>query len=518
MIHDTALVSPRRVIATACMVSAASVTVTATTSYVFDPVANTFGMTADQAELLKFAPSLATILVVFVAGVLGDRIGRRRTISWGSAAFLAGAFITAISPVSFVAVAGLSLLGAGASVMMVVGLALLGSSITGKDERAKAFGTLAFIAPLVYLIAPVLAGAIVTWSNWRLVALIWFVLGTAALVVTRRLLPPDPANPDAGELVTPILAGVAVALGTQVLSRVSDAGTSGPSIVILISATAAVVVALMIAHRRFTTPTLTFGPLRRRSSLLLLLALIVFPLMAMWYTTYLAFEYLFGLTPVQISLIMIPAQLTGMAGAKLMPKAIIGRGLRWAGAMGFVVLGISEVSFVLVGADDMWALVALTAIYSAATSAMTVVTSNAIMDTAPRNEAGTVSSYRAAASRVGGAISALLMGTVVIGTYDASLATQATDAGMSVQQVDEVAASLIDADTSGDTSAQGQSPDSTTTEISQMQEQAMVDSLHAKSMVGAAMAAGSLVLFLIAMRRRDDDSEANEKESATTSG
>ena len=87
---------------------------------------------------------------------------------------IAGGVLAGLAPNAIVAIAGMSLMSAGTSTMIVVSLSLLSSSTKDPTERAKAFGTLGLVSPLIYLVAPLLAGAFVTYGSWRYVVLLWY--------------------------------------------------------------------------------------------------------------------------------------------------------------------------------------------------------------------------------------------------------------------------------------------------------------------------------------------------------
>ena len=126
----------RGAVITACVVTGAGVVLSATGQYILDPMAQDFDLDSDQATMLKFIPGLATIVVVFVAGLLGDRVGRRRAIMWGTWAMIAGGVLAGLAPNAIVAIAGMSLMSAGTSTMIVVSLSLLSSSTKDPTERA----------------------------------------------------------------------------------------------------------------------------------------------------------------------------------------------------------------------------------------------------------------------------------------------------------------------------------------------------------------------------------------------
>lgn len=497
----------RRAVLTACMVTGAGITLAASSTYVIDPAAEDFGLDSSQATLLKFIPSLATILVVFVAGLLGDRLGRRRAITWGTMAMVIGSVITVAAPNVLILLIGMTLMSGGSSMMIVLSLSLLSASTSDPDARAKAFGTLGVVSPFVYLIAPVIAGAFVTWLNWRFVVLLWLAAAALALITTLMLLPKETGNREAGEMLTPILAGIALVMITQVFNAASSDGLLSTTTLIRALLAAGAVVVLWAVHRALRNPSLSFGPMRRRRSVVLLVVTLVIPLASMWYTTYLLFQYLFGLTPVQISLILIPAQIAGMAGAKVGSRVIIRLGLLRAGIIGFLALAASQASFLLVGVDGVVLTAALMVAFSLVTSLVSVVMSNSVMDSAPRSESGTMSSYRAASSRIGSSLASLVLGTVVLATYQTSLDAQSTQAGLDPSQTDEIAQQLIDAQEPGDQTSTSAGTTQEVEQVSEIQQAAMIDALASKAIFGVAVTLTAGLVFVLGMSRRRTEPE-----------
>jgi len=509
----------RNAVITACVVTGAGMALGASSNYILDPMAQEFSLDPSQTTQLKFIPGMATVFVVFIAGLLGDRVGRRRALSWGTLLMIAGAAMTGVSTNELLSVTGLTLMSAGTSMMIVLSLSLLSSSTQGATERAKAFGTLGLVSPLVFLVAPLVAGAFVTYLSWRYVVLMWLASGILALLVTARLMPKETGSREAGEMITPILAGVALVCVTQVLNAISNDGLASSTTLIRLALAVGSIVALWAVHRALKNPSLSFGPLRRSRSVMLLVATLVIPLASMWYTTYLLFQYLFGLTALQISLIMIPAQLTGIIGAKLASRVIIRIGLTSAGLLAFLALAAAEASFLLVGTSGLVLTAILMAAFSLITSVVTVIMSNSVMDSAPSSESGTMSSYRAASARVGSAVASLVVGTLVFSTYQTSLDSGATAAGLDTTTANQIAQELADSTSSGQ-DAQPPQPSAEVDEVSQIQKTAMIDALEAKALFGVAMALGAGMVFVLGMRgrRRDEQHEDGSPQGSATSG
>ena len=198
----------RRLLAGVCIVVGAASTVPASYNFVVVPMLEGLGASEEQGSLLRELPSIAGLLVIFLAGILGRRWGERRFITRCGVLFTVGNAVVAVAPVMGVAVAGLVLESIGASGFIVVALALLSSRVSDEKSRASAFSTYATVGPVVYLVMPLLAGALLDNSSWRLVAALWSLSGVVILVASRAFLPAAEGPQDTRELLTPLLAGV----------------------------------------------------------------------------------------------------------------------------------------------------------------------------------------------------------------------------------------------------------------------------------------------------------------------
>ncbi len=122
-----------------------------------------------------------------------------------------------------------------------------------------------------------------------------------------------------------------------------------------------------------------------------------------------------------------------------------------------------------------------------------------------------MSSYRSASARIGGALASLVMGTVVIATYQTSLDAQAASAGLDPTQTDEIAQQIIDSESSGQDAPPPPTGDpNTVSEVSDIQVSAMIDALYAKAMFGIAVSLAAGLIFMVGMRthRREDEEAA----------
>ena len=125
-----------------------------------------------------------------------------------------------------------------------------------------------------------------------------------------------------------------------------------------------------------------------------------------------------------------------------------------------------------------------------------------------------MSSYRAASSRIGSSLASLVLGTVVLATYQTSLDTQSTQAGLDPSQTDEIAQQLVDAQEPGDQTSTSAATTEEVEQVSEIQQAAMIDALASKALFGVAVTLSAGLVFVLGMSRRRTESEDAPAESS----
>lgn len=499
----------RRLVLGAAVAQVALLSLTAGLNYMLPDMIASFDASQQQAEVARQASSIAALLVVFVAGVLGQRLGERRVIVAAAALFFLGSVVVAIAPSMMVATVGLLIANVGKAVVSVVVLALLSSRIRDPDGRATAFATLSTLTPVAYIVMPVLAGALVTGAGWRSVALVWALCGGLSIAAGWRLLPRDGATGATGEMWTPALAGVALAAGVQFVGSIRDDGWTATTVVLLGIAILASI-ALVVVYRVLHSPSLSLQPLRRGGLALLFIVLILFSFANLYYYSMLLFEIVYGFTALGAAILMIPAQLGAMLGALVARKLLQRNGVTVAGSCGILAMGA-----VMILAATMrpgWPLilpVLLVTAYSVASVCSFVSLTNAIMDLAEPGTEGETSSYRSAAANIGAAIGVAIMTSLVTLAGTASLQAQSQEQGIPVDTTSEAVWALIDGTSPDAVSSEYGIPMDQVTQISDMEKVAFVDSYRAQAVGGGVIALLSGALFYATRRRQERASALN---------
>lgn len=493
----------RRLLVGICVVIGAVAVVPATYNFVLNPMLQGLGGTESEQSLLRELPSIAALLVIFLAATLGGRIGERRLIIGCSVLFTSGCTIVTVAPVLLVATIGLVMLSAASSAMAVVSLGLLSARVVDPKARATAFATFAIVGPLIYMATPVIAGATLDNWSWRFVPALWTLGGVVMIWAAWALLPKDVRTGHRAQLLTPALAGLVLAAVVQTIMAISQDGWVSTATLIRASAAVGSSVALVWCYQRMSRVSLSLTVLQSGGMLILLVVVIVVPFVNLWFYMTIGYESVYGMTALQTAMLMVPAQLAGVGGAMVARRTLHVRGITFTGVIMLGALSGSLLTSLLITVvSPLWLLVSIMSFYAAASVGASVPVTNSIMNAAPVGEEGSASAFRGAAMHVGTALGVVVMSTVVYTVIAGSLGNSLESEGLESQESAQIAQSLRAGATSQDASASYAVPINEVDEIDQAQKYAMVDGLHAFGISGALLIATAAGIFWFGRRRQ----------------
>ena len=126
---------------------------------------------------------LAYALLIATAGVLGDRLGRKRVWLAGAALFALGALIDAMAPDIGWLIAGRVVQGIGTAAFLTVGMAII--NVAFSERRPWAFGMYLLAANIGGAAGHFLGGAILQVAGWR--AVFWMLIPIAVVAAILTL-------------------------------------------------------------------------------------------------------------------------------------------------------------------------------------------------------------------------------------------------------------------------------------------------------------------------------------------
>lgn len=370
---------------------------------------------------------LAGLLVLM--GNLGDRIGRRRLLMVGAAAFGVASVLAAFSTTPEMLIAARALLGLGGATLMPSTLSLIRTVFPDDRERRTAIAVWASAFAGGAALGPILGGFLLEHFWWGSVFLInapimLVLLGGAVLLL------PESRNPAPGPF-DPLSALLSIA---GILPLVYGLKTLGKEGVTPVAALALLVGAALLwlfvrRQRRSSDPLLDVGLFADRSFTVAVLTnlLTVFALLGMMFFLPQYLQLVVGMEPLRAGLWMLPMALATIAGSLLAPRAarllplrvVIGGGLLVA-ATG---LGLGTR---LTSSGELDVLVAATVLVGAGIGLAQALTNDVILASAPPERTGSAAAISETAYEFGGAMGTAVLGTLGLAVYRAGLTVAAT--------------------------------------------------------------------------------------------
>src|SRR5438874_1155416 len=359
-------------------------------------------------------------------GTLGDRIGRRRLLLIGAAAFGVASVIAAFSTTAEMLIATRALLGVAGATLAPSTLSLIRNMFLDPQQRTVAIGVWVTSYSVGGAIGPLLGGVLLQYFWWRSVFLIGVPVMLLLLVLGPVLLPEfrDPAA-ERLDLSSAALSLVAVLLVIYGLKRIAEHGLA---VVPALTMVTGLVVGIVFLRRQrlLAHPLIDLHLFRSRAFSASLGVYLLATLVAFGAYIFIAqyLQLVLGLSPLKAGLATVPSMAAFIVGSMVVPVlarrvrpwSLIGVGLV-VGAVGFGVL--TQVD----GATGLGAIVIGSVIYSLGLSPVVVLATDLIVGSAPVERAGAASAISETSSELGGALGIAVLGSIGVAVYRGMMAT-----------------------------------------------------------------------------------------------
>jgi EmrB/QacA subfamily drug resistance transporter len=404
-------------------------------------------------QWLVGAYSLVFAGVMLPAGMVGDRLGRKRLLLAGLAVFLAASLWCALSVSAGELIAARALMGLGAGIMFPLSLAVV-SAAFGDDDRPKAIGILTAAVALGLPLGPVLGGLLLQHFSWHSV----FWINVPAVCVTLAagvVLMPESRNsaaPPLDVLGALLPAGAVTCLVWGVING-PEHGWMARSTWLPLAGSAVLLAAFLGREHRSANPVIDPALVRDKRFTWGTAATIAVSV-ALFGILFVVPQYLqsvLGDDPISAGLRLLP-----MMGGLLVAGGVAGQVVRAAGTRLTVVAGLALLTGGLAMLSQIhlatgYAFVAAgLALCGLGTGAAIAAAMDAVMTAAGGDEAGIGASVNSALRQVAGAIAVAVLGSVLSTTYARDLrpalavlpVREAAEARASITQAAEVASRL----------------------------------------------------------------------------
>ncbi|QOV38771.1 MFS transporter [Streptomyces ferrugineus] len=381
------------------------------------------GLGATQSEL-EWAINAYTLVfagLLFSAGILGDRLGRKKVLLGGLAVFGVGSALAAFSGSPGELIAFRAVMGLGAAFVMPATLAVL-MNVFEREEQPKAIGIWAGGVGLAIAIGPITGGVLLDHFWWGSVFLINVPIVIIALGLMLWLVPdsrdPKPGRIDPIGVVLSVVGLVLLVYGIIKGGQLAD--FTDPAVLATIAAGLAVLAAFVVFEKRSDHPSIDIGYFRDKvfSAAIGVIALVFFALMGVTFFSVFYTQSVRGYTPLQTGLLMLPlaaAQMIFAPRARLLVDRF-GNRATTTGAM--LLIALTLAAFATFEADTpIWLLEVVFFLMGAAMAHIMTPISVVIMQALPREKAGSASALSNTFRQVGGALGIAVLGSVLSTAY-----------------------------------------------------------------------------------------------------
>jgi MFS transporter, DHA2 family, multidrug resistance protein len=461
-------------------------------------------LTADLAptssELLWITDIYGFLLAgcLITMGTLGDRIGRRKLLLIGAAAFGVVSVLAAFSTSVEMLIASRALLGITAATLAPSTLSLIRNMFLDPQQRTVAIGVWATSFSVGAAIGPLLGGLMLEFFWWGSVFLLAVPVMAALLVVGPKLLP-EFRDPDAGRLdiVSAALSLVAVLAAIYGVKQLAENGWSAVAVA---SIAIGVIggVAFVLRQRHLTDPLIDLSLFRIPAFAASLAANTV--VIGVAFGTFLfTAQYLqlvLGLSPLEAGAWTLPSTAGFIVGAMAAPFAVRRLPTGVVIAVGLVVaaLGLAILAMVDSGSGLAHVVFASFVIGLGMAPVVTLAT-DVIIGCVPPERAGVASGISETGAELGGALGIAILGSIGVALYRDRM-VDAIPAGVSADQA------ALARDTLGGAAAAAESVSGASgTALLEAARDAFADGMRVAALAGLAITLAAAFATTIALRR-----------------
>ncbi|GAA2511340.1 MFS transporter [Streptomyces thermolineatus] len=455
------------------------------------------GLGASQSAL-EWAVNSYTLVfaaLLFTGGLLGDRLGRKKTLTAGMAVFGLGSLLSAFAGSTGELIAFRAVMGLGGALVLPATLAII-VNVFERDEQPKAIGIWSGAVGVAIALGPVTGGFLLEHFWWGSVFLVNVPVVALALIGMAVLVPdsrdPRPGRTDPVGVALSVVGLVLLVYGIIEGGRLADATAPlawGPALGGL-----AVLVLFVLHERRTAHPALDVGYFRdpRFAVAVGAVALVFFSMMGVTFFMVFYTQSVRGCTPLESGLLILPLAVSQLLFSSRARLAVDRFGARAVCTTAMVFVAAAFLGCLLLDRDTpLWVLEVLLFVQGTATAHVIPPATVSIMSSLPREKAGSGSAVNNVFRQVGALLGVAVLGSLLSAVYRGGVEDDlaALPPGERHAAGESVEATLAAAGRIGEA---GQA-------LAGHAEEAFVHAMHVTSSVAAAvaLAGAAVVLFFL---------------------
>ncbi|WP_333761303.1 MFS transporter [Streptomyces sp. IBSBF 2390] len=358
--------------------------------------------------------------LLMTMGALGDRIGRRKLLLMGAAAFGGASLLAAYANSAETLIAARAILGIGGATLMPSTMALVRTMFTDPGQRAKAIGLWSGVMTGGIALGSVMSGVLVEHFWWGSVFLVNLPAMVLLLVLGPVLLP-ESRNPEPGRFDW-VSVPLSMAAVLPVIYGLKEIPSEGWHPLYVVSITVGLLFAALFVRRQRTGASPLVPPALFRghgfTPALVLTLVSAFGMMgsAIFTTQYL--QSVLGKSPLAAALwSLLPSVFIGVAAP--LTTQLVQRGVNraYVVAGGFAVTAAGYALLAFTGTDSLLLVLAAAGVLACGVVAVMSQLTDLAMSSAPVERAGTASSLMETGTEFGGALGMAVLGSIGTALY-----------------------------------------------------------------------------------------------------
>ncbi len=360
--------------------------------------------------------------LLFIAGAVGDRYGRKLAMQVGLAIFTGGSLYA-----GFIAQTGTELIisrvimGIGGAFVMPTTLSIINNTFPTK-ERARAVAIWSAVAGVGMMFGSVISGVLLEHFTWHSLFYFSGAIAIIGLVANQYL-----AHESRDEKESPVdwLGGLLSAVGifgiVYGITEAPSAGITDRTVAFSLIGGIISAIAFVAWELRVKSPMLDMKLFKNRGFAVssLVLTLVFLAMSGVFFSMSQLMQLVMGYTPLESSLLTVPLMLPMMFISPLVPNVVKNIGARTTISTGLVLTAIAFVIMSYWTRDlTYWQLFGTMIIMMLGiTFAMTPGTT-ILMASVPRNRSGMGSAMNDTTRELGSALGVAVLGAVLSATYE----------------------------------------------------------------------------------------------------
>ncbi|MFD4376915.1 MFS transporter [Streptomyces sp. NPDC058486] len=353
-------------------------------------------------------------------GSLGDRIGRKKLLLIGAAAFGAVSVLNAYATTPAMMIAARALLGVAGATLMPSTLALIRNLFHDPRERSLAIGIWGAMASAGAAVGPVVGGFLLEHFWWGSVFLINLPVMAVLVLIGVKLIP-ESKNPNPGPWDLPSV-GLSLVGMIGVVYAIKELASHGLTLDVAVATLVGAGGLTWFVRRQLTLPAPLLDMRLFRnpgfSGAVLADLLTILGLAGLVFFLSQFFQLVQGRAPLEAGLAELPAAIGSVVAGLLAGRFARRFSVRSAVAGGLAAIGLALAVLTGIGQSTGYPILGASLLVVGVGAGLAfTVTADVILSSVPKDQAGSASAVSETAYELGAALGIAVLGSIVTGVY-----------------------------------------------------------------------------------------------------